>query len=185
MKGALWQWAALAFFALTTIGLVIAFPLTYVFTCGPNKREFYGNAPAHLKKLVRDDDDITKPNGCNVCADANQIAVWIAPGDVCKLPGYGPDVFEHCDLDDDYDYENDYAVEHHFKDCLTKEQVDRLWTTGHCHSKTTGLPFVAPDGLLFCAGNTFDPWIFDPFDPWISSTGSTPGSQMEMESQME
>ena len=103
----------------------------------------------------------------------------------CQLPGYGPDVFEHCDLDDDYDYENDYAVEHHFKDCLTKEQVDRLWTTGHCHSKTTGLPFVAPDGLLFCAGNTFDPWIFDPFDPWISSTGSTPGSQMEMESQME
>jgi hypothetical protein len=47
-------------------------------------------------------------------------------------------------------YENDYAIEHHFKACLTKEQVDRLWTTGHCHSDTTGLPFVAPDGLLFC-----------------------------------
>ena len=165
-------WGAIAFFALATVGLAIAFPLTYTFTCGPTKHEFFGDAPAHLKKIVWEDDDITKPNGCNVCADANQIAVWIAPGDVCKLPGYGPDVFEHCDLDDDYDYENDYAVEHHFKDCLTKEQVDRLWTTGHCHSKTTGLPFVAPDGLLFCAGNAdcvpFDPWnTIDPFDPLI------------------
>ena len=68
----------------------------------------------------------------------------------CQLPGYGPDVFEHCDLDDDYDYENDYAAEHHFKACLTKEQIDHLWSTGHCHAaNTTRLPFVAPDGLLF------------------------------------
>ena len=144
-------WGAIAFFALATVGLAIAFPLTYTFTCGPTKHEFFGDAPAHLKKIVWDDDDITKPNGCNVCADANQAPVWIAPGDVCKLPGYGPDVFEHCDLDDEDDYENDYAVEHHFKACLTKEQVDRLWSTDHCHAAdTTGLPFVAPDGLLFC-----------------------------------
>ena len=147
-------WGTVAFFALTTIGLAIAFPLTYVFTCGPNKREFYGDAPAHLKKLVWEDDDIRTPNGCNVCPGADEVPVWIAPGDVCKLPGYGPDVFEHCDLDDEYDYENDYAVEHHFKDCLSKEQLDHLWTTGHCHAaNTTGLPFVASDGLLFCGNN--------------------------------
>jgi len=148
----LWPWAALAFFTLSTIGLAIAFPLTYVFTCGPNKHEFYNQpgTPAHLKKIVWDDGDITKPNGCNVCA-ADQVPVWIAPGDVCKLPGYGPAVFEHCDPDDEYDYENDYAVEHHFKACLAHEQLDLLWTTGHCHAaNTTGLPFVAPDGLLFC-----------------------------------
>ena len=47
-------------------------------------------------------------------------------------------------------YENDYAIEHHFKACLTKEQIDHLWSTGHCHSHVTGLPLVAPDGLLFC-----------------------------------
>ena len=143
-------WAAIAFFALATIGLAIAFPLTYVFTCGPNKKEFFGVAPAHLKRLVRQDDDIVKPNGCNVCPAAGQVPVWIAPGDVCKLPGYGPDEFEHCDLNDDYDYENDYAIEHHFKGCLGKELLDLLWTTGHCHSNVTGLPFLAEDGILFC-----------------------------------
>jgi hypothetical protein len=135
---------------VSTIGLAVAFPLVYLNTCGPNKSQFYGDAPADLKKLVRDDDDISKPNGCNVCPDADQVPVWIAPGDVCKLPGYGPDVFEHCDLNDEFDYENDYAVEHHFKDCLAKEQLDHLWTTGHCHSNVTGLPYLAEDGMLFC-----------------------------------
>ena len=138
---------------VSTIGLAVAFPLVYLTTCGPNKKEFYDedNTPAHLKKIVWDDDDISKPNGCNVCPGADQVPVWIAPGDVCKLPGYGPDVFEHCDLNDEYDYENDYAVEHHFKDCLGKEQLDYLWSTGHCHSNVTGLPFLAEDGMLFCA----------------------------------
>jgi hypothetical protein len=144
------QWAALAFLALATVGLAIAFPLTYVFTCGPNKREFYGDAPAQLKKLVRADEDIIKPNGCNVCPAADQFPVWIAPGDVCKLPGYGPDVFEHCDPKDEHDYENDFDPDHHFKACLAKEQIDHLWSTGHCHDEDTTQPFVASDGLLFC-----------------------------------
>ena len=138
---------------VSTIGLAVAFPLVYLTTCGPNKKEFYDedNTPAHLKKIVWDDDDISKPNGCNVCPGADQVPVWIAPGDVCKLPGYGPAVFEHCDPDDDFDYENDYTVEHHFKACIAHEQLDLLWSTDHCHSaNTTGLPFVAPDGLLFC-----------------------------------
>ena len=62
----------------------------------------------------------------------------------------GPDVFEHCDLNDEHDFENDYDEDHHFKDCLTKQQIDHLWTTGHCHDTDTTQPFVAPDGLLIC-----------------------------------
>ena len=30
------------------------------------------------------------------------------------------------------------------------EQLDHLWSTGHCHSNVTGLPFLAEDGMLFC-----------------------------------
>ena len=147
------KWAALAFFALATIGLVIAFPLTYVFTCGPNKREFYGDAPAQLKKLVRADEDIIKPNGCNVCPAADQFPVWIAPGDMCDLPGYDSNVFEHCDPKDEHDHENDFDPDHHFKACLAKEQIDHLWSTGHCHDEDTTQPFVASDGLLFCCSS--------------------------------
>ena len=65
----------------------------------------------------------------------------------------GPDVFEHCDLNDEHDFENDYDEGHHFKDCLTKQQIDHLWTTGHCSEESeesVRLPNVGKEGLLFC-----------------------------------
>merc|ERR1712216_423718 len=39
----------------------------------------------------------------------------------------------------------------HVKACLTMQQIDHLWLTGHCHNTTSTLPFVRKQGLLFCS----------------------------------
>eukprot|EP00665_Eupelagonemidae_sp_cell47_P003432 gene3432-1838_t len=72
----------LAALVVATISLAVAFPLVHSTTCGPNKKAFYDedNTPDHLKKIVWDDDDITKPNGCNVCPGADEVPVWIQRG---------------------------------------------------------------------------------------------------------
>ena len=144
--------ALAAALGVATLGLAVAFPLVLLNTCGPNKHEFaFPKAvPADFAQVVQADDDIVLPNGCNACQNPQAIPVWIAPGDLCKLPGFGPDLFELCDPDDEHDWENEFAPWYHFKACVTQTQLASLWANDLCHNATTTLPYVGAQGLFWC-----------------------------------
>lgn len=115
--------------------------------------------PMELERMLR--RDVIVPNGCNTCSDDRR-AVWIAPGDLCRLQEDGMAAYHgvpllHCSTQ----YKNDFNVTHHVKACLSIEDLQDLWLNhGFCHSPTTGLPYydLMKEGLLFCTNCPVTPY---------------------------
>ena len=110
------------------------------------------NIPADLERMMR--SDLIVPDGCNVCPELMR-AVWIAPGDMCRLQADGKAKYHgplsHCDNG----YGEDFDPNHHVKACLSSYDLKDLWDDGYCHNNHTGIPFYSnmKEGLLFCGWN--------------------------------
>ena len=104
--------------------------------------------PPGLLDIMKHDKSIIQPNGCNVCPEPGVQPAWIAPGDMCSLAseGFSTAQFDHCNSQ----YANDYEPSHHVKACLSMQERNHLWLTGHCHGSNSTLPYVGKEGLLFC-----------------------------------
>ena len=121
--------------------------------CGPNKHFPLEpeNIPPPLLELLA--HDVVQPNGCNACPKKGEVALWVAPGDLCKLQAggmlenHGP--LSHCAIGSEY--RDDFEPSHHVKACLPEADLKYLWNTipPHCHNDT--VPFIRKEGLLFCA----------------------------------
>jgi hypothetical protein len=125
----------------------------------PHGTDFVYNAsmPSDLREMLR--RDVIQPDAHNSCRNGF-MPIWIAPGDMCDMQDmarmeYHP-VFQHCNSK--YKY-NDFAASHHVKACVTFDDVEYLWNSGHCRTNES-IPFFRKmhQGLLFCGSNDPCKW---------------------------
>lgn len=103
---------------------------------------------------------------CNKCANATDVPVWIAPGDLCRVRPALQQTWEFCEGR----YEGtEFADDEHVKVCVSRDDLTTMWDEELCHlsaspstddwfalvpdNKTLSTVNVGYDGTLFCTGD--------------------------------
>lgn len=80
------------------------------------------------------------------CKELGSVPVWLAPADMCRDDGRLDTTLEICE-----EYPNmktDYSNRDHHLVCVSSEDLDLLWSSGHCHGPDG--PLLYNDGRLKC-----------------------------------
>jgi hypothetical protein len=121
-----------------------------------------GQMPAALQAAL--EADTIQPSACDTCVPG-EVAVWVAPGDLCSLAQAGFLVrhpgteTSFCDRSR---YTNNYDPRLHFKTCLEHSSLTWLWDNQRCRMPTASTdasgnvtlaldtPWVQRDGAMYC-----------------------------------
>ena len=83
------------------------------------------------------------------CKELGSVPVWLAPADVCGDDGGLDTTLEVCE---EYPtMKTDYSNRDHHLVCVSSEDLDLLWSSGHCHGPNGGEPLLYNDGRLKCS----------------------------------
>lgn len=174
----------LAFTAVSLLGLQLSGQLSTAPMC---KLTYEHNTvlteAVILKEAAKAGWPLTHPE-CNVCADATDVPIWIAPGDLCTVRPALKESWEFCEGS----YEGtEFAADEHVKVCVSRDELTTMWDAGLCHlsappsaddwfalmpdNEVRSAVNVGYDGTLFCAGE-----VRKSFDETCNITSIT-GSQ--------
>ena len=125
----------LAFTSVLLLGLQLSGQLSTAPTC---KLTYEQNAvlteAVILKEAAKTGWPLKHPE-CNVCADANDVPIWIAPGDLCTVRPELQGSWEFCE--GRYKGTDEFASDEHVKVCVSRDELTTMWAAGLCHLSTS------------------------------------------------